>query len=158
MSVSTPDDDRPLASYVSIITAYAGVLLTFASVLRRTGRRPPERISAHDLAVVALATNKASRLVSRDKITSPIRAPFTELEEQSPGDIVERPAGAGWRRSIGELLTCPFCISQWVATAFVFGLVVAPRATRVVGSIFAALTGADFLQLVYALAEKQLRS
>lgn len=156
MSAPIRDDDRPLASYASIIVAYSGVLVAFASYLRRTGRRPPERISAHDLAVVALATNKASRLVSRDRITSPIRAPFTELEEEATGEVVERPVGAGWRRSVGELVTCPFCISQWVATAFVFGLVVAPRATRVVGSVFAALTGADFLQLGYALAEKQL--
>ena len=151
------DDDRPLGSYASIITVYSSVLAMFALFMRKTGRRPPDRVSVQDLAVIALATNKMSRLVSRDRVTSPIRAPFTELEEEAPGEVVEKPAGKGIRRSVGELLTCPFCISQWVATAFMFGLLLAPRATRVVASVFASLTGADFLQLGYALAEKHLQ-
>ena len=151
------DDDRPLGSYASIITMYSTVLAAFALFMRKTGRRPPDRVNVQDLAIIALATNKMSRLVSRDKVTSPIRAPFTELEEEAPGEVVEKPAGYGIRRSVGELLTCPFCISQWVATAFMFGLLLAPRATRVVASVFASLTGADFLQLGYALAEKHLQ-
>jgi hypothetical protein len=28
---------------------------------------------------------------------------------------------------MGELLTCPFCLGQWVATGLIFGLVLAPR-------------------------------
>jgi hypothetical protein len=44
------------------------------------------------------------------------------------------------------LLVCPFCVGQWVATGFVFGLVLRPRATRLAASVFAALTAADFLQ------------
>ncbi len=149
------ENERPLSSYGAIMTAYSAVLAVFALFIRQTGRQPPEKLAVQDLAMVALATNKVSRLVSRDKVMSPIRAPFTELEEQE-GEVQEKPAGSGIRRSIGELLTCPFCIAQWIATAFMFGLVVAPRATRVVGSTFAALTGADFLQMAYALADKKV--
>lgn len=56
---------------------------------------------------------------------------------------------------MGELLTCPFCLSQWVATAFVFGLVAAPRGTRLTAGVFAGLTVADFLQFAHAFAERQ---
>jgi hypothetical protein len=55
---------------------------------------------------------------------------------------------------MGELLTCPFCLDMWVATGFVIGLVFAPRFTRLVAGTFSALTGADFLQLAYAMAQQ----
>jgi hypothetical protein len=52
------------------------------------------------------------------------------------------------------LLTCPFCLDVWVTTAFVIGLVFAPRLTRLVSGSFTALAGADFLQLAYAWAQQ----
>lgn len=58
------------------------------------------------------------------------------------------------RHSLGELLTCPFCLDMWVATGFAIGLVFAPRYTRLVAGVFSALTGADFLQLGYAIAQQ----
>jgi hypothetical protein len=42
---------------------------------------------------------------------------------------------------------------MWVASAFLGGLVTAPRATRLAASIFAVVSGADALQLAYAKAE-----
>jgi hypothetical protein len=41
-----------------------------------------------------------------------------------------------------------------VATAFVTGLVVAPRVTRYVAGIFAVRAGADLLQFGYAAADQ----
>jgi hypothetical protein len=60
----------------------------------------------------------------------------------------------GSRHSIAELITCPFCLDVWVATGFTFGLVFAPRLTRLVAGTFTALTGADFLHLAYAAAQE----
>jgi hypothetical protein len=48
------------------------------------------------------------------------------------------------------LLTCPFCLAQWVGTGFVFGLVLAPRATRLTAGIFTIVAGSDALQYAYA--------
>ena len=59
-----------------------------------------------------------------------------------------------FRHSIGELLTCPFCLDVWVVTGFVAGLTFAPRLTRLIAGAFTALTGADFLQLAYAAAQQ----
>jgi Protein of unknown function (DUF1360) len=58
------------------------------------------------------------------------------------------------RHSLGELVTCPFCLDLWVATAFVAGLIFAPRFTRLIAGSFTALAGADFLQLAYARAQQ----
>jgi hypothetical protein len=43
---------------------------------------------------------------------------------------------------------------MWVATGFAIGLVFAPRSTRLIAGVFSALTGADFLQLAYAIAQQ----
>jgi hypothetical protein len=58
------------------------------------------------------------------------------------------------RHAVGELVTCPFCVSQWVATGFAFGFVLAPRATRQVAGVFASLELADLLQYVRTGADK----
>src|SRR5207237_211568 len=91
------------------------------------------------------------RLIAKDPVTSPLRAPFTSYEGTSaPGELHEEVRGHGLAHSVGELLTCPMCLGQWVATAFSLGLFIAPRPTRMVMSTFAAVAGSDFLQHVYA--------
>jgi hypothetical protein len=72
-----------------------------------------------------------------------------------PAELQEGVRGSGIRKAVGELVSCPFCLSQWVSTGFTFGLLVAPRATRWAASIFASLALADFLQFAYAWAEQQ---
>ena len=57
--------------------------------------------------------------------------------------------GTGPRKAIGELATCPFCLGPVGRHGAGFGLVLAPRPTRLAASVFTALTGADVLQLLY---------
>jgi hypothetical protein len=45
---------------------------------------------------------------------------------------------------------------MWTAAGFVGGLLVAPRLTRWVATIFTVLAGADVLQIAYAKAENAL--
>jgi len=138
--------------------AYGAMVVALAALVRRRGRRGrglPERIHLGDLALLSVATHKISRLLAKDPVTSPLRAPFTRFAGTSgPAELKEDVRGAGPRKAVGELLTCPFCISQWVATVLAFGLVLAPRATRLAASIFTGLTAADFLQFAYAAAEQ----
>ena len=55
----------------------------------------------------------------------------------------------GVKHAVGELVTCPFCLAQWVGTAFVFGYVTAPRATRLAALTMTTVAGSDVLQFVY---------
>ena len=50
---------------------------------------------------------------------------------------------------MGELVTCTFCMGQWIAAFFTYGLVLAPTVTRVIGSVFAMLTLSDFMHQIY---------
>ena len=88
-----------------------------------------------------IATHKLSRLISKDKITAFARAPFTEFQEPGgPAEVEERARGDGWRRTIGELLVCPYCLGMWISGGFNLGLVVAPRGTRFAASVLTGLT------------------
>ena len=103
----------------------------------------------------AIATHKVSRMIAKDPVTSPLRAPFTTYEGVSaPSELHEEVRGHGLKHSAGELLTCPMCLAQWVATAFSAGLVLAPVPTRLAMATFTAVAGSDFLQHVYVRLQK----
>ncbi len=148
---SDTDQDRPLAAYTGLLATY-GTFITAFGILAR--RRLPGRLSTSDLVLGSVAVHKMARLITKDPVTSPIRAPFARYEGTSgPAELADRPRGTGWRHAIGELLTCPFCIAQWTATVMVVGLTFAPRFTRMMMSILTMVTAADALQLAYARAE-----
>lgn len=150
-------EDKPMGSHLILMLVYNGLLGGFLAWRARAGKGFPERIAPRDLILVGVATHKFSRLLAKDRVTAPLRAPFTEFEgEGGPGEVEESPRGTGLRRAIGELLVCPFCLAQWVATALLAGLAVGPRVTRFFCSIFAAVTISDFLQILYKGSEEKL--
>ena len=71
--------------------AYAGIMGTFVGGLALAGalahllERDPRDHNALDLAVLGLATFKASRTISRDEVTSFLREPFVEGEAHEGG-------------------------------------------------------------------------
>jgi Protein of unknown function (DUF1360) len=143
-------EDIPLFSYGVLAGVFNLAFAVFLLAARVTGRSIPERVDAEDIALLGMATHKLSLVGSQDAITSPLRAPFTELrEKQSPKNVDEKPRGEGLRRSVGELLTCKFCLSVWIASFFTYGLVLAPRVTRLVAAVFAVVTVSDHLHQIY---------
>ncbi len=150
------DEEQPLAGRVTLVAAFGASLAAAAAAARVTGREPPERPHPADVVMAGLATHKLSRLLAKAKATSFVRAPFTEYERPTGhGEVEERPRGGGARRAVGELLVCPYCLSQWISAGFAAGLVLAPRTTRLVAASYSAQALADFLQLAYVAAEKR---
>lgn len=147
------DDERPLGGYTAAMAGFAALTAGLGLVsARRRGRAPTTR----DLVAVGMATHKISRIISKDAVTSPLRAPFTRYAGPAgPGEVREEVRGHGARHAVGELLTCPFCLSPWVATGLVGGLSVAPHLTRQLTAVFGAVTVADLLQLGYAVLERR---
>jgi hypothetical protein len=152
-------EDRPLRAFAGLMAAYATAVGAGALFVRHRSRPLPDRIGLTDVALLSVATFKVSRLLAKDPVTSPLRAPFTEFAGTTgPAELKEEVRGTGARKAVGELVTCPFCIGQWVATALAFGLLLAPRATRLVATVFTCLTAADFLQFAYATTEEKATS
>ncbi len=149
-------EKQRLYSYATLIGVFNLIFATFLLVARGSGRSLPERVDARDIALLGVATHKVSTIGAHDAVTSPLRAPFTELQEtKSQKNVEERPRGKGIRRSLGELLICPFCLGMWVASFFTYGLVLVPRLTRLIATIFAILTFSDYLHQTYKALTKR---
>ena len=149
-------EDRPLGGYVVVMAAFAALLSGAAGLAFATGRRLPSGLGPWDVALLAAGTHKLSRTLTKDAVTSPLRAPFTRYKETGgPAEVMEEVRfSGGLRHSIGELITCPFCLDVWIAGGFAVGLVFAPRLTRLIAATLTAVTGADFLHLFYAKAQE----
>jgi hypothetical protein len=140
------------------MAAYASAVGLIAGAARFTGREIPDGMSVTDVALAAAATHKLSRLLAKDPVTSPLRAPFTSYEGTSAAsELDEEVRGEGARKAIGELVTCPFCIGLWVATGFTAGLVYLPRTTRLTTGTLAAVAGADALQYAYSWLQQNAK-
>ena len=114
----------------------------------------PDRIPISDVILGGIASHKLSRLLTKDKITGVVRAPFTRFQEKSGyGEVEEAARGRGLRYAIGELLVCPYCMTQWVAGGFTLGYVFAPRTTRLLASLWTMHAVSDAAQLAYSKAE-----
>lgn len=60
-------------------------------------------------------------------------------------EVKERSRGTGAQRAVGDLLTCPYCMNPWVATALAYGFLASPRAARTISAVFATVAVADLL-------------
>ncbi|ADB74803.1 hypothetical protein Gobs01_02224 [Geodermatophilus obscurus DSM 43160] len=147
----TQGEPRPLAGDLGAMGVYLGLVSTAAAAVRASGKELPDRIPPGDAALLAVATFRLARRIAKDPVTSPLRAPFTTFQGPSGhAEVAEevREHG-GVKHAVGELLTCPFCLAQWVATALVFGYVTAPKATRLAALTMTLVAGSDVLQFVY---------
>ncbi len=147
--------ELPLGGYVVTLATYTTLVATLTATARVTGRKAPDGLSVKDAVMMAVAIHKLSRLLTKDPVTSPIRAPFAVHEGVSgPAELADEPRGRGAGKTIGELVTCPFCAEVWIGTGMTAGLVFLPTMTRLVMGTFAAVAGADILQYVHAWLEK----
>jgi hypothetical protein len=151
-----PGEEPPLGGYAFLAGTYGSALAGSLIALRAAGRELPGRPTAPDILLVGIATHKLSRLIAKDRVTSFLRAPFTQFQESSgQGEVEEQPRGEGLRLAVGELVVCPYCLAQWIASGLTIGLLGAPRLTRLISTIFVTHTISDFLQIIYHAAEER---
>ena len=147
----TQGEERPLAGDLGAMGIYSALVAAGAAAVKASGRELPDRIPLGDAVLLTVATFRLARRLAKDPVTSPIRAPFTAFRGPSGhAEIAEevREHG-GVKHAVGELLTCPFCLAQWVGTAFVFGYATAPRVTRLAALTMTTVAGSDVLQFLY---------
>jgi hypothetical protein len=146
---------QPLRGYLTTLTVYGAVVSGLVGVAAATGRRAPHRLTPADVVLMTLATHKLSRLLAKESVTSPLRAPVTQFTGAAGGsEVNEVPRSDGARHVAAELISCPFCVDVWVASGFSAGMVFTPRLTRLVAAGLSAVAGSDFLQLAYDAAKK----
>jgi len=143
-----------------LLEEYAFMLAFFMSgVVALTGlaiekERMPKRLSLLDLALLGVATHKLSRILAKDRITGILRAPFVNyIRSAGHGEVEEEPRGRGFQRGIGQLISCPYCMAPWCATALAFGFLFAPRVGRFFAGILTSVAASDFLHKIYLKAD-----
>jgi hypothetical protein len=150
------ESDIELGPYAALLAVYSTLVVGFGVWYRRSGRRLPRRVPAADVLLLGVATFRTSRLLTRDRVTAVVRAPFTRYEGPGKGqEVLEEPRGRGLRRAVGQLIACPFCFAQWIGTALVCLELVAPRLARVVTATMTAVTVSDGLQYAHTALQQR---
>ncbi len=144
---------EPLAGHLVLMAAFGFGAGCLALLCKR--RLPIDhRVDWSDLLLLGIATHKVARIISKDRITAPLRAPFVRYERSSgSGEVEEAAHGEGVRKSVGQLLTCPYCLAPWVAGGMSALYILSRRLARVFGRVFAVVTISDFLQELYSRAK-----
>ena len=143
-------EEQLLTEYATLLGFYlaSAAVLTGIAVQQN---RLPRKFGLLDLALLGIATHKLSRIVAKDRITGILRAPFVcYIGSAGAGEVEEEPRGRGFQRGIGHLVSCPYCMAPWSATALALGFVFAPRVTRFFAGILVSVTASDFLHRAYA--------
>lgn len=144
-----PRDPAHIAGYATALGVFGTTALGVLLAGRKTGRLS-ERYAVTDLAIGALALQAFTRVVAKDAVMTPVRAPFTEFEEVgAPAELNESPRPEHGKHTVGELLSCPFCLAPWFGGAYVTGLTFAPRVARAWAAVFSMVGISDDLQFVY---------
>jgi hypothetical protein len=146
------DPSEQYGGYAALTGAFfLGTVGAIAGLDRK--HRLPSRIAPGDMALLGVATYQLSRTITRDRVTAFMRAPFARQGEPAGrGEVEGKALGSGFRRAVGELAICPFCMTQWVAAAGLVGLYAAPRTTRFAAGILAVRTVAEVLNLGHEAA------
>jgi hypothetical protein len=149
------EDGLPLGGYATLASVFAAGIGSFALLARRRGVRLPPEVPPWDVLLMGTAAYKASRVVTKDKITSFLRVPFTRrADEGKASEIMDEPKGSGLRRAVGDLVSCPFCTAAWAAGALACSYAASPRLTRLVCAGFGALTVSDWLQYAWTATQQ----
>ena len=131
------------ATKLSLTGIFLAIMAAFSA---RISRREAPELRPFDLVLLGLSTYRTGRLVAFERVTAPLREPFTETkpDDSGAGEVVVA-RGAGTRRVLGELVSCPVCVGTWVAAGLVYGLHLAPRPTRVYLAVMGTTGAAELL-------------
>lgn len=113
---------------------YLAMIFVLAGFVWLVDERFPTTISTFDFILLSLATFRLIRLFVYDKVSLFIREYFRD-EKSGP------------KKTIGDLLGCPWCFGIWASTFLVFFYYVMPMAWFVI--LILAVSGvASFVQIL----------
>lgn len=145
----------PFSAYCLLSTTFNSGVIGLAGATAVLGRLKTP-VAAGDLITMGLAAHSIARILTKERVTMPLRAPFTKQEDHGrKGGHDSTPRGHGMQRALGELLTCPHCIAPWVALGLMAGHVVAPQPTRAITTLFSTVALATAFHHAYAWLDGQ---
>ncbi len=125
---------------------FLGLIVMAAIILETESRVPLTELTAIDYVLLALATWRVTRLFVYDAITKFFREQFWDIVKAGKGYELEKPK-FGPRRTLADLLSCPWCFSMWAAAMVIFIYLITPYGVYLVLLLALSSVGA-FFQIV----------
>ncbi len=123
------------------------LLMVMGTIILETESRIPfAQLTIVDFTLITLASWRLTRLFVYDAITKFFREQFYDVVKAGKGSELEKPK-FGPRRTLADLLSCPWCFSIWAAATVIFFYLLTPYAFFPI-LILAISAVASFLQIV----------
>ena len=125
---------------------FLGLVVMGSIIIATESRIDFADLTVVDYVLLTLATWRVTRLFVYDAITKFFREQFWDLVPAGKGFELEKPK-FGPRRTLADLLACPWCVSTWAAASLLFFYLLTPYATFFV-VLLAISSLASFLQIL----------
>jgi ABC-type Fe3+-siderophore transport system permease subunit len=130
---------------IIFILFYAGLLTMAAIILNTEARMPYADLSVLDLTLISLASFRLTRMFVYDSMTKFLREQFWDVKMVRNKVMLVKPV-TGPRRTLADLMGCPWCFGVWATTCVAFFYLLTPYAYFPI--LILALSGvATMLQL-----------
>ena len=104
---------------VVFILFYVGLLTMASIILNSEARMPYTDLSLFDLAIISLASFRMTQLFVHDNMTKFLREQFYDAKVVRNKVTLVKPI-TGPRRTLADLMSCPWCFGVWATTVIVF--------------------------------------
>lgn len=133
-----------------VFSAFFVVLVIMGAIILETESRIAyTELSVIDYVLVTLASWRLVRLFVYDAITRFFREQFYDVKKVGRGYRLEKPK-LGPRRTIADLLSCPWCFGVWATATVLFFYLLTPLAVFPV-TLLALSAVATSLQIIMNL-------
>ena len=132
------------------------VLVIMGTIILDTEARIPfSELTLVDFTLITLSAFRLTRLFMYDQITKWFREQFYDLRKVGKGYVLEKPV-TGPRRTIADLLSCPWCLGMWLAAMVTFFYLITPLVYYL--AIFLSVSAvATSLHLIFSLIDAQTK-
>lgn len=104
---------------IVFILFYAGILTMMVIILETESRIPYESLTLMDMALITLASFRLTRLFVYDGMTRFVREQFYDTKAVRNKITLVKPL-VGPRRTLADLVSCPWCFGVWATTCVAF--------------------------------------
>lgn len=123
------------------------ILIVMGAIILETESRVRfADLSTMDFILMTLATWRLTRLMIYDTVTKFVREQFWDVVKVGKSYALEKPP-TGPRRTIADLLSCPWCFGVWAAAIIIFFYLITPYAVYPI-LLLAVSAVASFLQIL----------
>lgn len=121
------------------------ILLALGVIILETeAYRSYDSLTFMDVILLALATHRAVRLFVYDAITKFFREQFYDVTVGKHGEVILHKPPRGPRRTIADLMTCPWCFGMWAGASLTFFYLLTPYTHFLVLFLAVASLGSTF--------------